>query len=135
VLHDAPGIGRVLVCNDARMHELYWGCFERTAEGFARASGEEHVSGPSEVRLPAPWRSGSRAVPGGLAGVGSGFTVHPRLLEALGLDVVLGGLHPRAAEVALLAAEEVTAGRVLPAEQALPVYLRDDVTRAPPGTS
>ena len=54
VLDDAPGIGRVLVCNDARMQELYWGCFERTAGGFARASGEEHVSGPGEIRLPAP---------------------------------------------------------------------------------
>jgi tRNA threonylcarbamoyladenosine biosynthesis protein TsaB len=135
VLDDAPGIGRVLVCNDARMHELYWGCFERTAEGFARASSEEHVSRPGEIRLPAPWRSTSSAMPGGLAGAGSGFTVYPRLRDELGLDVVLGGLLPRAAEVALLAAGEVAAGRIFPAEQALPVYLRDDVTRAPPGTS
>ena len=135
VLDDAPGIGRVLVCNDARMQELYWGCFERTAEGFARASGEEHVSRPSEVRLLAAWGSASCAVPGGLAGAGSGFTVYPRLREELGLEVVLGGLLPRSAEVALLAAKEVAAGRILPAEQALPVYLRDDVTRAPPGTS
>jgi tRNA threonylcarbamoyladenosine biosynthesis protein TsaB len=135
VLDDAPGIARVLVCNDARMQELYWGCFERTAEGFARASGEEHVSPPGEVRLPAPWRSTSCAVPGGLAGVGSGFPLYPRLLDPLGLDVVLGGLLPRAAEVALLAAREVRAGRMFPAEQALPVYLRDDVARAPPGTS
>ena len=135
VLDDAPGIGRVLVCNDARMQELYWGCFERTAEGFARASGEEHVSRPGEVRLPAPWSSASCALPGGPAGAGSGFTVYPRLREELGLEVVVGGLLPRAAEVALLAAREVAAGRILPAEQALPVYLRDDVTRAPPGTS
>jgi tRNA threonylcarbamoyladenosine biosynthesis protein TsaB len=135
VLDDAPGIGRVLVCNDARMQELYWGCFERTAEGFARASGEEHVSRPGEVRLPAPWSSASCALPGGPAGAGSGFTVYPRLREELGLEVVLEGLLPRAAEVARLAAGEVEAGRILPAEQALPVYLRDDVTRAPPGTS
>ena len=135
VLDDAPGIGRVLVCNDARMQELYWGCFERTAEGYARASGEEHVSRPADVRLPAPWSSTSCALPEGLAGVGSGFTVYPRLREELGLEVVLGGLLPRAAEVALLAAREVAAGRIFPAEQALPVYLRDDVTRAPHGTS
>ena len=135
VLDDAPGIGRVLVCNDARMQELYWGCFERTAEGFAQASGKETVSRPGDVRLPAPWSSTSCALPGGLAGVGSGFTVYPRLREELGLEVVVGGLLPRAAEVALLAAREVAAGRILPAEQALPVYLRDDVARAPPGTS
>jgi tRNA threonylcarbamoyladenosine biosynthesis protein TsaB len=35
---------------------------------------------------------------------------------------------PRASEIARLAAAEVTAGRILPPEQALPVYLRDDVT-------
>jgi tRNA threonylcarbamoyladenosine biosynthesis protein TsaB len=67
--------------------------------------------------------------------VGSGFTLYPRLRDELGLDVVLGGLLPRAVEVALLAAREVAAGRILPAEQALPVYLRDDVARAAPGTS
>jgi len=70
VLDDAPGIGRVLVCNDARMQELYWGCFERTAEGFARASGEEHVSRPSEVRLLAAWGSASCAGGPGGRGVG-----------------------------------------------------------------
>jgi tRNA threonylcarbamoyladenosine biosynthesis protein TsaB len=136
VLDDAPGIARVVVCNDARMSEIYWGCFERTAEGSARASGEEHVSRPAEVRLPAPWRATSGTLPGpGLAGVGSGFTMYPRLRDELGLEVVFGGLLPRAAEVALLAAREVAAGRIFPAEQALPVYLRDDVARAPPGTS
>ena len=135
VLDDAQAIERVLVCTDARMREVYWGCFERTAEGFARVRGEEHVSRPDEVRSGMPWRSTSGAAPGALAGVGSGFAAYPRLREDLGLEIVLGELCPRAVEVARLAAPEVAAGRILSAEQALPVYLRDDVTRAPPGTS
>ena len=135
VLDDARAIERVLVCTDARMQEVYWGCFERAADGFARACGGEHVTGPGEVRLPSPWRSASEAAPGDLAGAGSGFTAYPRLRAELGLEIVLGGLLPRAVEVARLAVGEVAAGRILSAEQALPVYLRDDVTRAPPAAS
>ena len=135
VLDDARGIERVLVCTDARMQEVYWGCFERTADGFARAVGEEYVTPPTGVRLPQPWDLPSKAARERLAGVGSGFAPHSRLRAELGLDLVVEGLFPRASEVARLAVDEVLAGRIFPAEQALPVYLRDDVTRAPPGAS
>jgi tRNA threonylcarbamoyladenosine biosynthesis protein TsaB len=121
-------IAAVLVCTDARMHEVYWGYFERAPDGLARAVGAEHVSRPTGVQLPQPG-------PGRLAGVGSGFAAYPQLHADLPLDVVLEGLLPRAAEIARLAVPDVMAGRFLPAEQALPVYLRDDVTRAPPGAS
>jgi len=136
VLDEARGIERVLACTDARMREVYWGCFERTVDGLARASGKEHVSRPAEVRLPPTWRGGSpESFPGGLAGVGSGFRAYPQLPAELGLGTVFGALLPRAVEIARLAVPEVAAGRILSAEQALPVYLRDDVTRAPPRTS
>jgi tRNA threonylcarbamoyladenosine biosynthesis protein TsaB len=134
-LDDARAIERVLVCTDARMHEVYWGCFERTADGLARTWGEEHVTRPDEVTIPPPWRAPPEAAPGRLVGVGSGFTAYPRLGDELGLDRVLEGLFPRASEVARLAVREVAAGRILSAEQALPVYLRDDVARSPRGTS
>ena len=135
LLDEAGAPERVLVCTDARMHEVYWGCFERTADGFARPSGEERVTRPEEVTLPAPWAARPGAAPGRVAGVGSGLTAYPQLHEALRLDPIIEGLLPRAAEVARLAAREVAAGRIFSAEQALPVYLRDDVTRAPPGAS
>jgi len=134
-LDDARAIERVLVCTDARMQEVYWGCFERTADGFARAVGEEYVTPPVGVRLPQPWELPSKAAGERLAGVGSGFAAHSRLRAELGLDLVVHGLFPRASEVARLAVEEVVAGRIFPAEQALPVYLRDDVTRVPPRAS
>ena len=118
----------VLVCADARMHEVYWGCFERSPEGLARPSGPEHVTAPSGVRLPRIWVGR-----GPLLGAGSGFAAYPELHAGLSLDAVLEGLMPRAAEVALLAVPEVAAGRFLAAEQALPVYLRDDVARTRPG--
>ena len=126
-------VTRVLVCNDARMHEVYWGCFERPASGgFAAAVQDEHVGKPAAVTLPGSWSGTHRAV----HAAGSGFAAYPELRSALAahLDRVHDGLLPRAAEIARLAGPEVASGRVLPAEQALPVYLRDDVAHATGGS-
>jgi tRNA threonylcarbamoyladenosine biosynthesis protein TsaB len=122
-------IKRVLVCMDARMQEVYWGCFERADDGFARASCEERVTRPEQVQPPQPWAAGV------LAGAGSGFAAYPQLRTQMRLDLVFESLVPRAAEIARLAVPEVAAGRFLPPEQALPVYLRDDVARARPAAS
>jgi len=122
-------VTRVLVCNDARMHEVYWGCFERPAAGgFAAAVQDEQVGKPAAVALPASWSGTKRAV----HAAGSGFAAYPELRSALAahLDRVHETLLPRAAEIARLAGPEVASGRVLPAEQALPVYLRDDIAHA-----
>jgi tRNA threonylcarbamoyladenosine biosynthesis protein TsaB len=127
---------RVLVCNDARMREVYWGCFTRGASGVAEPVGGEHVSEPAQVALPADWSSGAKGSPRPheLQGAGTGFAAYPQLRSSFsGTLAGISDLHPRAAEIALLAVPEVTAGRLLDAEQALPVYLRDDVARPPAG--
>jgi len=118
---------RVLVCNDARMHEVYWACFERAPDGFATAVDEEHVGSPAGVVLPAQWGDGRGAV----FGAGSGFAAYPELRAAMpaGVSVATDRLLPRASEIARLAVPEVRNGRILRPEQALPVYLRDDVAR------
>lgn len=140
-LDEDRALGRVLVCADARMHEVYWACFERSSEGIARTHGEERVGAPSEVRLPCDWgvlgspASRQLSAHGRLAGVGSGFAAYPELRTALGLDAVRVELLPRAAEIARLAVPAVAARRFVAPEQALPVYLRDDVTRATPRSS
>ena len=126
-------VRRVLVCNDARMHEVYWGCFERAVPGgFAAAVQDEQVGKPAAVTLPASWSGTHRAV----HAAGSGFAAYPELRSALAahLERVHDGLLPRAAEIARLAGPEVASGHVLPAEQALPVYLRDDVAHATGGS-
>ena len=126
-------LARVLVCADARMQEVYWGCFQRGPQGLALAFGEEHVGGAATVRLPEEWLS----TPAALAGAGAGFSNYPALCDGFGgaLDRILPELLPRAEEIAQLAAHEVRAGRVLPPELALPVYVRDQVTQAPARSS
>jgi len=123
VFGDDPTAQRLLVCNDARMREVYWGCFVRSAQDLAAPVGEERVSDPGRVALPADWASGPD-----LRGAGTGFVAYPQLRGAL--SSVLAGirdLYPRAAEIAQLAVPEVIAGRLHSPEEALPVYLRDDI--------
>ena len=121
------GAQQVLVCNDARMREVYWACFSRSADDPAIPVGSERVSEPAEVALPADWPA--RA---GILGAGTGFAAYPQLA-----DLIPGGaasihvLYPRAAEIALLAVAEVAAGRVFDPGLALPVYLRDNVVQVP----
>ena len=145
VLGADPDVARVLACTDARMREVYWGCFERR-EGLAAPLGEERVSRPDAVMLPAAWshqvqasaRSAAQSREAALrlagervCGAGRGFAAYPQLRAALqsALDSLREELLPGAAEIALLAAPEVAGGRVFPPEQALPVYLRDDIAR------
>ncbi len=113
------GASRILACLDARMGQVYWGAFV-AEDGRLLARGEERLSHPDELTLPAG---------GGWYGAGPGFGAYPVLAPRLGsqlagLDVAL---LPRAADIARLAAADFQAGRAVAAAAALPVYLRDDV--------
>jgi len=114
----------VLVCQDARMREVYWACFDRGDGGLATHVGPEHVSAAGAIGLPESWR-------GRIAGVGQGFRVYPELRISLksSLASVQDEFLPHALEIARLAWPEVLAGRTVRAEEALPVYVRDDVIR------
>jgi tRNA threonylcarbamoyladenosine biosynthesis protein TsaB len=120
------GVTHALVCNDARMQEVYWACFERDGDGLAAARGPEGVAPPARVRLPSGWSAA--------CGLGRGFAAYPVLRSLTGVSVRApwDELLPRAAEVARLAVPELAAGRLLGPEAAVPVYLRDDVARPPP---
>jgi tRNA threonylcarbamoyladenosine biosynthesis protein TsaB len=123
-LDAAPAAAAALVCNDARMQEVYWTCCVRDGSGLVRPAAPERVGPPDTVVLPVP-------VPAPVVGAGRGFSAYPQLAQRLGaqLQGVLPDLLPRAREIVRLAGHEFMAGRVLTAEAALPVYLRDDIAR------
>jgi tRNA threonylcarbamoyladenosine biosynthesis protein TsaB len=124
-LAEEPGIGQVLAVSDARMHEVYWGCFERAVPtGLAGPLGDERVGKPDTLVLPATW-SPARAP---VMGVGRGLREFPQLVARLGLAPVREGWLPRAREIAHLAAACVARGELVAPEEAIPVYLRDQVT-------
>ena len=117
----------VLVCNDARMGEVYWGVYRREPNGAMTALCSELVSAPDRV---------GEGAPGARHAAGNALQRYPALAERL----VTAGfqLHadafPRADAVARLGALTLAAGQGVSADQALPVYVRDDVAR-PAGTS
>jgi len=131
VIDPPAGCARVLACLDARMQEVYFGAFTRSTEGLCAAEGEEQVAPPAAVRLPCGWSAAAAPGEVGPCGVGPGFSAYPELLRLLGSGPCAAELLPRAQEIARLAVSEVHAGRVLPPEQALPLYLRNNVTHAP----
>ncbi|MFC4258355.1 tRNA (adenosine(37)-N6)-threonylcarbamoyltransferase complex dimerization subunit type 1 TsaB [Marinobacter lacisalsi] len=111
----------IAVAFDARMDEVYWGCF-RLVDGLPELLAPERVCPPEQVSLPggpARWLAG-----------GSGWRYAERIPET-----VIGAVEspdpecgPDARFVARLAARSLRTGGGVPAAKAQPVYLRDEVT-------
>ncbi len=97
---------------DARMGEVYWGLFH-FVDGLARPVAEERLSRPGDVQCPT----------GEVFGAGSGWSCEgmPRGLHSL------PGCQPRARALIPLATTAWRAGEGVAAEQAMPVYLRNEV--------
>ncbi|MBM7059892.1 tRNA (adenosine(37)-N6)-threonylcarbamoyltransferase complex dimerization subunit type 1 TsaB [Pseudomonas sp. UL073] len=112
------GVQQAAAAIDARMDEVYWGCY-RAEQGEMRLAGLEAVLPPERAALP-------RDASGEWFGVGTGWgTFADRLPVAVsGQD---GSLLPHAEDVLSLASFAWARGEALPADQAQPVYLRDQV--------
>jgi tRNA threonylcarbamoyladenosine biosynthesis protein TsaB len=120
--HDAR---HVLAAFDARMNEVYWLPAVTDAQGLMQPQAEERVIAPDAVTVPAGdnW-----------LGVGSGWaSYHDALASAAGAGLAgtLPELTVHAHDVAMLGAAGLAAGQGVAAEQALPVYLRDQVAAKP----
>jgi tRNA threonylcarbamoyladenosine biosynthesis protein TsaB len=122
----APTPERLLICQDARMHEVYWAWFE-FKEAIAQPISQERVSAPTAVvalSSPAELR--------GSGGGGSGFDFYPELRDLYDNDPgrIQLGLFPRAREIAQLALARGLEGAHTAAD-AQPVYVRDQVAHLP----
>lgn len=110
---------RALACLDARMGEVYWGCFAWDAACGVVATRELRVGPPAEVSV----EPGAQYL-----GVGRGFSAYPSLatLPGVTIDGVRSAALPNAREIARLGALRLNAGGIDPAELK-PLYLRDKV--------
>ncbi|MCP3867870.1 MAG: tRNA (adenosine(37)-N6)-threonylcarbamoyltransferase complex dimerization subunit type 1 TsaB [Gammaproteobacteria bacterium] len=106
---------------DARMNELYWGCYQVTSTGLVEAVQADRLVSPGGLQSP----EGT-----GWVGVGTGWQTYGEILAANlagSVQSFESDLLCSAWDVALLAAAGFAAGKAVSAEQALPVYLRDKV--------
>jgi tRNA threonylcarbamoyladenosine biosynthesis protein TsaB len=118
----------IMVVNDARMNEFYWACyrFDPAAPCTPELLTPECV-GPAAGIAPPP--SVRHCAGNGL----ERDTALRDRLAAAGL-VVHSGMYPRADAVARLGQQVFRSGGAVPPAAAVPVYIRDDVVKAPPGS-
>jgi tRNA threonylcarbamoyladenosine biosynthesis protein TsaB len=119
------GAQAVLAALDARMKEVYWGAFKCDDNGLVNPLGVEAVCTPQRVRVPTTdhW-----------VGAGSGWDSYADVLAAqcsMASADIYRNQKPHAADVARLAVRVFGQGNAVSAEQAIPVYLRDNVANKP----
>jgi len=117
----ARGFEPVAVCLDARMGEVYAGVYAFAPDGTATAVLADCLADPATFSLAA--FSGAYAV-------GPGWEAYPELLAANAGHIVgqATDIWPGAAAVALEARELFRQGRTVVAQDALPNYIRNNVT-------
>lgn len=110
---------RALACLDARMGEVYWGCFAWDEARGVLATHAARVGPPAEVSLDPGVQH---------LGVGRGFSAYPALatLPGVTIDGVRCAALPNAREIARLGALRLKTGG-LDAADLKPLYLRDKV--------
>jgi tRNA threonylcarbamoyladenosine biosynthesis protein TsaB len=119
----APSSGGTLVCNDARMNEVYWGCFRFDPDDpcVPVVLAQEAVGSEDRVQ---PASAVTHFA-------GNGIARYPALqarLESAGLSYC-AGVYPRADAIARLGERLLQQGDGVDAAGALPLYIRDDVAR------
>ena len=117
----APDNGApILALIDARMGEVYAGCFQRDAQWLVRLVGVESVGPAAQLELPAAAANL----------VGTGWETYRSVLEPRLAQRPLhcdGLRYPQAEAVARLAVPMFKAGMARDASEARPIYLRDNV--------
>lgn len=112
----------VLATLDARMNELYWGCYQSDKEGILQTLTEEKVGRCEDIQLPCD---------GAWLAAGSAGPVYSAALSSQFRDTGLTwieGIAPRASVIAALALQEIENGEQgCKASEVRPVYLRHQV--------
>ncbi len=117
------GAEHVACAIDARMSEIYWGRFERQINGEWKIIDNEAVIAP-QILTEQIKQDNSRH----WHCAGTGWQAYQEVLTELPLKMANSKvLYPEACDMAILAKIAYAQGRTVSAEQAEPIYLRDNV--------
>jgi len=117
---EGSGVGRVVCCVDARVHEIYHAAYECERDRWAVVHDPSLCAPAAVPELPGD----------GWLACGSGFKAYGEVLgqrysgKLASIDLTL---YPHARDIAALAAPRFAAGLGVSADEAAPVYLRDKV--------
>jgi tRNA threonylcarbamoyladenosine biosynthesis protein TsaB len=114
------GADQAMACLDARMGEVYWGCFSADPVRGLIARGTPAVGSAASVNVP---------LAGPYTGIGRGFGAYPLLQKLAGLYLPPGACDalPDARDMARLGAIRLAAGEGVDPAELAPLYLRDKV--------
>lgn len=117
---------KVVAAIDARMAEVYLGCYQLDAAGLMQLAGEEIARKPAElVAADVPAGFGAAKV----FGVGTGFQTYPdALITWQQVHICPQILYPSAQDMLVLSQVALTKGLFVAPELAEPTYVRDEVT-------
>ena len=109
----------VLVALDARLHQVYWGCYQRdTHTNMMLLWGDEQLESPQNIQWPKElsvvWK-----------GIGNGWEHYKKHLKG----EWIAGVYPKAYNIAAIARYEYQEGRILSALTVKPFYLRNQVAQ------
>ncbi len=121
-VYDRLNVRDVLAVLDARMQEVYWGCYQAGADGLMQAITADQVQKPASLSLD------SAVV---YTAVGTGCAVYADLLLANNPSLIIDHSvqFPRAQEVAKLALAKFASGELLAPGAAVPTYVRNQVVQ------
>lgn len=113
-------IPRVIVSLDARMNEIYWGVYQLDTNQIMQAIIPDNLYHPAEVPLPPEnnW-----------LGVGNGWKTYRDILKQKCQNKIVdidADQYPHAKDILTIALEHYKQGNTVTADQALPIYLRDE---------
>ena len=108
---------------DARMNEIYYAIYKVGQDGIVDLNQQENVVNPINLNI---------NIDTICYGIGSGWNTYNEVLAGLLGDQLIGfdgERYPSAVDTIILTEQAFKNNRVVSADQALPVYLRDKVTR------
>ncbi len=130
--HNKHPYKNIIAGIDARMGEMYWGCYKLSDNGLMAVQGIEQVTPASAVVIPdssVKWLAAGTAWQSYAEELALCLSAQMSGQISIGISEIHPDYLPSASTIAQLAVDEYKQGRAVEACQALPVYLRNNVAK------